>query len=222
MATKPKKTTPAAPAALDHTALLGALVSATLSPTGFMYMSADESGPLVTAGHAEVNAQMIEPATGKQATRATQAGIAAAQGSAPTGFGTPTSTPQTSPAATAAKAAFKLVSSIPIPDSKRGGGGGARPETYPFSTMEVNQAFFIPATAERPNPERSYASTVASARNRFAEPIPGQTRVNRKGKTVPAERYTKDFVIRGIEDGAAAGFGEEFKGVKGAAIWRTV
>lgn len=231
MATKPKAKAPAVPA-FDMVTALGALVSATMNPPHFAYLSADESQPLVDAGFAEVNPEMIDAATGKLATRASQAGIVAAQGSAANqgaqaAFGTAPQgvapqAAQTSPAASAAKAAFKLVSSIPVPESKRvGGGGGARPETYPFSTMEVGQAFFIAATADKPQPERSYASTVASARNRFAEEVPGQTRPNRKGKIVPVTVLTRDFVIRPIEDGGAAGFGAEYAGKKGAGVWRT-
>lgn len=93
--------------------------------------------------------------------------------------------------------------------------------TYPFDVLEVNQAFFVPATEDRPNPAKSLASTVTSANERHSEVIEGQTRTNRRGNEVPATRQLRQFVIRALDDGGSV-FGEEFAGVKGAAIYRVL
>jgi len=40
---------------------------------------------------------------------------------------------------------------------------------YPFAQMKIGQSFFIPATAERPNPAKALASTASSASKRFKD-----------------------------------------------------
>lgn len=118
--------------------------------------------------------------------------------------------------APAVKPKFNVVS-FALPEAKRAGGGGARPEVYPFSSLNIGEAFFVPATAEKAEPWKTFASTVASATNRYNEVVAGQTRVNRKGATVPVTKQTKKFEIRGPIDGAPFGY----PGVQGAAVGRT-
>lgn len=216
--------TPSATALL----LLAALVTVSADPAGYMFVSAADAAELVTAGLAVQNPSMPNPTDPTQiATRATEAGavvsaqaqaaaLASAPASAaapgtPAGFFPPAAAP--APAATA-KPVFKIVSAIPVPAARR---AGARSGGYPFDALEVGQAFFIPATKERPNPAKSYASTVATAVERYAVAT-GKTRVTRKGNTVQETQKTRDFVIRGVPDGAA--FGDEYKGVAGAGVWR--
>lgn len=215
--------TPAA-TAIDFD-LLQKLVTASVDPAGFLYTSDAERAPLVTAAYVVVNTQMVEAGTNKIATRATEAGAAALAAhlaatpaaSTPAGFGAPAAAgaaPAAAPAA--AKPAFALVANVPIPERKKST-IGPRGETYPFGTMEIGQAFFIAATADKPNPERSFASSVASATQRYAVELPGQTRANRKGRVVPATQNTRTFRIARVEDGAP--FGQP--GVAGAGVWRT-
>jgi hypothetical protein len=70
--------------------------------------------------------------------------------------------------------------------------------------MEVGQSFFVDKSA------KNLASTVSSANARFAEEIAGETRVDRKGNTVPKTKQTRSFIVRSVEE----------NGVKGSRIWR--
>jgi hypothetical protein len=208
MATKGKK---AAAMTIDM-ALLAALCAATASATGAMHVSEAAITPLVHEGLAEVNPDPSTKApNGDLLARSTAKGDEMnSKAQAQTG-----STPAATPAAPAASK-FAVVAGVPMPETQRK--GFARGEQYPFSTLEVGQSFFIPATTDKPQPERSYASTVASARNRYSVADPaGATRTNRKGKTVPVVTYSRDFAIRGGVEGTPYGQ----PGVKGAAIWRT-
>ena len=151
-------------------------------------------GPLHAEGLVEVNT--AGAVDGNAPTRATPAGIAkAAEGQAPA-------------AAPAAKPQFQLDSGIALPAIV---GRGRTATTYPFDEMTVGQSFFVAATADKPTPAKSLASTVSSATARYAVEVPGETVVNRKGKTVPKMNEQRKFVVRAVEE----------NGVKGARIWRT-
>lgn len=218
MAAKPKKgvTAPTtAPAGALNLSLLLSIANAAFAGT---YQNVNPAEPdvaaLIAAQYIEVNPNALN-ADGHPQSRATQAGqdyltahkeeIAKMQ------------TANTPAAAPAAAPGIALVSNFELPEAAPRRGGVARTETYPFGTMEVKQAFFIAATAEKPNPERSFASTVTSARERYAVPaVPAATRKNRKGVDVPVMTYPRDFKIRRITDGAA--FGKP--GVAGAVVVR--
>lgn len=224
MATKPKKNTPAAaPAAAPsvNLQLLAALATATRqSADSFLYVSDADLAPLQAAGYIVTNPSVRNE--NGVATRLTDAGLsaadaAAAQSAAAPAAGFGAAPAAAAPAAPATAGGFALVAGVAVPEVKRGGGIGPRTETYPFGQMEVGQAFFIPATAEKPNPERSYASSVASATQRYSHADPsGATRTNRKGAVVPVMIVDREFVIRRVEDGAAFGHA----GVAGAGVWR--
>ncbi len=207
MAKSTKKAAPG-PAAVD-TSVLKNIGDATAAGT-FYYMTEAAAKGLLDAGLIEQNPAMVDPTDAKaQATRLLQKGIDF--------MATQTNTTATAPAAdapAAAKPAFRIFSGIELPASARR--GVQRSESYPFSQLEVKQGFFIPATAQKPNPQTTYASTVSSARNRFAEKT-SETRVNRKGKTVPVMKLMRDFQIRRVEDGTEYGH----PGVAGAVIVRT-
>jgi hypothetical protein len=111
-------------------------------------------------------------------------------------------------AAAAVASAFTLLANVPIPAAKRFG----KSSTYPFDSMEPGQAFFVPATAERPNPAKSMASTVNSAKARYAV----QDGVEADGVT-PKFKNTREFVLRRVLDGKDFGH----PGVEGAGIWRS-
>jgi hypothetical protein len=93
---------------------------------------------------------------------------------------------------------------------------GLRTSMYPFGTMEAGQSFFVPASAEHPDPAKSLASTVSAATRRYATEAKNEdgtvkTKAGRKpGNTVPVRINTKEFTIRAVEVG----------GVKGARIYR--
>ena len=176
----PSKTAPA----LD----LAAIIAATNSGT-FVYTSAEAHASALDDGLVEVNPTMTNEA-GELATRATAKGIESMN--APQ-----TSTTPATPAAT--KPSFAIEDGVPLSAVEGRGRGG---ETYPFDLLQVNQSFFVPNTAEKPNVAKSLASTVSSATRRYAEEIEGQTRVDRKGKTVPALKLNRKFVVRAVEGGA--------------------
>jgi hypothetical protein len=71
-----------------------------------------------------------------------------------------------------------------LPTITRGGGLGARPETYPFSALEapitdeggtkLHDSFFVHATDDNPNPAKSLAGTVSSATKRYKDEKPAR------------------------------------------------
>lgn len=135
--------------------------------------------------------------------------LAKAGGSAPAA-----ASPAAAPAAP--KQSFNVIA-FELPPAKRVGGGGARPEVYPFSSLEVGKAFFVKATADKPEPWKTFASTVASATNRYkTDDTTKPQRQNRKGRMVYEQITNRQFAIRGPMDGAPFGF----PGVQGAAVGR--
>lgn len=194
-----------------QTELMVSLVAATLSDAQCLYVQGADVEALKKAGYAEQNPEMVN-ADGV-ATRATPAGIEAF----PVGM-TESGAVAGSGAVATSKPSF-AIAEIPMPGHKRTGGGRTG-SSYPFDDLAVGQAFFVAATAERPDPARQLGSTVTGANERHSEVIEGETRVNRKGREVPVTRPLRKFEIRALEDGAA--FGPEFAGVKGAGIWRTL
>lgn len=109
----------------------------------------------------------------------------------------PPPAPAPAPASAAAKQPTAkrsgIVAGIPIPAPVRGRGANA----YGFDTLEIGESFFVAATADRPDPAKGIASTVASAADRMEG---------------------RKFIVRSIEDGAP--WGDEYKGKAGAAVWR--
>lgn len=187
---------------------LGSLVEANPSEP---YGTPDLPAVRVSAAGTEYLAKQASPTGGAFPAFPGPAGIPAAASAAAA---------PAAPAATPAKQTF-AVATFAMPEAQKrfGGGGGARPEVYPFSTLEIGQAFFIPATAEVPNPEKKYATTTASANQRFSEEDPtAAKRKNRKGEEVSGKKQLRKFAIRRIADGAA--FGPQFAGKPGAAIGR--
>lgn len=219
MATPSKKKATASTVAPINVTLLAALVAATQDASrGYMFVSLTDSAPLT--GHspvlAEVNGSLTNPANPSEfATRATAEGIAySAANPAPT-FGP---APAAAPAAAAPKPAaskFAIVANVfaSLPKSAKGRGIGA---VYPFDSLEVGQAFFVPNSAEKPDAMKSMASTISSANLRYSREVPGQMRTNRKNKTVPVLEYLRQFEGKRVEDGAAFGF----PGQAGVAVGR--
>lgn len=195
-------------------ALMVSIVAATLSnsESPFVYVSEKDAKPLITAGLVEQNPDFKNEAN-ELATRATAAGIEAFPAPATTGDSAATSGDV--PLATATKPAFAIVT-VEMP-SKRAT-GRASTEAYPFEQLEVGASFFVPATEKRKDPAKALGSTVTSANERYSEEVEGETRVNRKGRTVPVTKAVRTFAVRHVNDGAPWGH----PGVQGAGIWRTL
>ena len=105
---------------------------------------------------------------------------------------------------------IEIYTNAPEPPARK----ATRTEKFPFSTMEVGQAFFIAATKDKSEPWKSYQSTVSGAQRRFAEEDGTKTRKNRKtGESVAVTAYkpTKKFKI----------YEGELSGVNGAWVKRT-
>lgn len=154
------------------------------SESKFIYASAESVKKFAAEGLVETN-DGLKDAAGNIAVRLKPE--TATQGAA-----TVTQTPATN------TSAFAIEDGIALPASAR----GRTSTTYPFEALNVGQSFFVPNTAEKPNAAKSLASTVSSATARYEEVIEGQTKVNKKGDTVPATRQTRKFVVRAVEGGA--------------------
>lgn len=165
-----------------------------------MFTPASVHAPLVAEGMVEINTAVVD-AAGNIATRATPKGIEAMN--APQ-----TQAPAAAPAPAAGKPSFAIETGVAMPAVS---GRGRTANTYPFDQLEVGQSFFVPNSPERENAAKSMASTVSSATARYAVEVPGETVVNRKGKTVPKVEEVRKFVVRAVEE----------NGIKGARIWRT-
>lgn len=163
---------------------------------GYALIEKPVADELVKAGQAEINPNISDGT--KVATRATAAVLAAAAAaSAASGA--------VAPATAAAKPKFEIESGIEVP-AISGRGRAIGSSVYPFDQLQVGQSFFVPKEP------RKLGSTVSSANARFSEEVPGQTRTNRNGKTVPVTKQTRVFVARAAEK----------DGVSGSRVWRTV
>jgi len=173
----------------------------------------------------QVNSGMLQG--DKAASRATEAGIAMIDNAANAN----------APAAT--NSAFALIDNAEVPKSKRGGGRGGAPSKYPFEQMAVGQSFFLPMTADRPDPVKSLQSSVAAANHKYSEGTGEMERVERtkrgegnkavkdeKGNNVremverEKRKPIRKFVVRPVKAGQKyGGFTPDFDG---ALVTRTL
>lgn len=225
---------------------LATIVAATLAGN-FQYAPETIYAPLVHEGMAEINPE-IKNEAGEVATRATQKGIDSMNTEnnqantgdtslnlSQSGEGKPVLTNTEAPAVgnISGKSGFTLDSGIEMPTIQRGGRGG---NVYPFDEMEKGQSFFVAATAAKPDPAKSLASTVSSATARYAvetdemETVTVKTyKTDADGKRVkgedgsfivestgevtrPKTKQTRAFVVRSVVE----------NNVKGARIWRSL
>lgn len=135
--------------------VLNDLVAATLDPArGFMWLGETDYAPLVAQGYAEINAAVPgAPEEGQIATRATQAGVAAAQTvSASSGFTAGPVAQSSTPAEK--KPVFTFVSDFQPPARKPRGAvaGAGASEKYPFGDLK--------APTQRPDGSMDYTGAV--------------------------------------------------------------
>lgn len=208
--TKPAKT---AETASVPTITLADIVAATKGDAGHLYTPVEVHKPLVASGDVEVNPEMANE-QGWLATRATEQAMNANQNQ------TAQSQPET------AKPKFEIESNIVVPERKRNSSGlrAGRTPIYPFDALEIGQSFFVP-DADGKSAHKSMASTLSGVNLRYSEEIAGQTRVNRKGVTVPATKQTRKYVSfdteRTIDEKLATQTGLAVGTVqKGARIFR--
>lgn len=182
-----------------QTKAFNALQAAILaSVAGYVFADAESVKPFVAENLVEVNADITND-DGHIAVRLI--------GNQSQGEQMP-ETSQTAAAPVAAnKSAFEVETGVSMPATVR----GRTSHMYPFDSLEVGQSFFVPNTAEKPNAAKSLASTVSGATARYAQEVPGETVVNRKGRTVPKTVETRKFVVKADKKGD----------VEGARVWRT-
>lgn len=206
---------------------LGGIVAATLaSPTQFEWHHPIGVNDLEKAGLVVPHPELRHEDGKQKAYRATQAGIEHYTGlTKPAASEAATAAAWTAPVAAAPVAAAPTPKPAPsfeietgyAPSAKAAKRGGRRPDVYPFAILEVGQSFFVPSTAERPEPWKAMASTVNTAMVRYAvpklDPTTGQPvqRTNRKGKVVTDTVRSRVFVLEKSEK----------NGVPGARVFRT-
>lgn len=198
----------------------------------FAYTSEGVHEKLIEHGFVEINPE-IKDETGDIATRATQAGIDYASevlnmGSLPLesegesasqvgliGERADALAKETAEHIAKTKASVVIEKGVPLPS--KGRAFVQRRQAFPFDELEVKDSFFIKATESKPEPWKSYASTVSNATRSFAVPdSSGEMVVNRKGEKVPKLVQTRKFVIRAVEET----YGETGEVVVGARVWR--
>lgn len=225
------KTPPAAPELATPTkGATGAVLLAEVanSENGELFMTAEQANEGVQAGHLVAD---IERASGDLApVRLTDEGAAAFQASSEGDAG------QAAQRSSAASSSFEIEQGIAIPNAsttRRGRSGG-----YPFETMEVNDSFHVPVSADNEKPAERLASSVSGARSKFAvkdgdktEEVKvktykrgedGKYLKDAEGKRVietettetrPVMKVTRDFVVRAVDASDPKG--------EGARVWRT-
>jgi hypothetical protein len=203
------------------------IADATAGSPGYAFVSADDGQELVSAGYIVTNPDMAND-QGERAAKITDAGKAFldSQSTAPA-------------SSSSASANFTVMSGFVPPASRRRGAvrGAGAPDKYRFKQLEVRDYFFVPATAERPDPFKSLQSTVSSANRRFSEST-GETKVIKhvkrgpdhkaildangnkviEQKTVPVMKPTRKFKIVSVKKGVeVSGFTPD---ADGAVIYR--
>lgn len=200
--------------------LLAAIVlaSAEGASPGYMYVSDADAKPLLAAGYVEQNPTPdAVNAAGERQTRALKAGIDFLAANPPK-----EAAAAGAPAAVKEKPVFAL-GTVDIPEIKRG--GGEKTSVYPFDDLGVKgntegkpNSFFVPATDARKEPAKALASTVSGATRRHTVQQGMKADPKDPSKQVPNMVQQRKFVIRAVADGAP--WGDQFKGVAGAAIYR--
>lgn len=155
----------------------------------FVYTDASFHEPLVVSGDVMINPAMVQD--GMIATRATDKHLIETTMTEPIIQNTVT--------AATAKPLFAIVTGEMIPEKVRRTTGprAGRTAIYPFEDLPVGGYFFVAnSTKVGAKPAfKSMASTVAGANAKFVEEIAGESRVNRKGNTVPATKQLRMFKL---------------------------
>lgn len=213
-------------------AMLGVLTRIAASNDGFVYLTAAEGKPLVDAGLIEPNNDMLDPNdSSKVACRLTDAGKAAL----PEKKDNTVNTPNVN--AGAATGGFSIITNAVAPPIKRGFTKSDRAPKYPFDDMPNGASFFVPKTADTPDPVKSLGSTVSNANKKYAKPtgeMKSVVRVVREGRKakldasgakmketvqVPVLAYERKFSVRPVKGGEK--YGEWLAPSDGALVFRT-
>jgi len=177
----------------NHKSLLAEIDTATKAGQ-VRYVSKAEAGELAANGFVKVDPSNLD-SNGNAAASLTEAGTKELPPM------TETNTAPVAAAGATPAVTFKIATVAPPAIVRKAPTGGGRAAKYPLADLQVGQAIFIPAdaSADVKKLSKSFGSMVAGF-----------------NKSHPDVYLTS----RGLEDGAAAGFGDEYKGVKGTGIYR--
>lgn len=178
-------------------ALLGVIVAASAAGAapGYHMATTKEIEPLAKDSLVETNPDMKDG--DKVATRATASGIAFYEANKDK----VTATKPREVPTVAAASGFVLPADYVAPTAKKKGAA----DVYGFDTMKIGDATFVPNTEAVLDRASALVSTVAAAERRFAVEIPGETRIGRGGKVMPATRETRKFTVIAVKSGVAYG-----------------
>jgi hypothetical protein len=172
---------------------------------GGMFYSTDKAmAPLAKLGLVETNPNMKNE-KGETPFRLTDAGKKELPTvtEPTTATAAATGTPGASPAVS-----FKIMA-MPLPVSKRAAAATGREPKYPLATIPVGQAIFIPAEkdADPKAASKAFGSMVSSFNK------------NNPDKYITARGLENGNKVVQQEDGTWLGFGEEYEGVPGTALY---
>lgn len=198
--------------------LLATIATAMAAEPFYALATEKEAKELIDGKLAEFNPEIRDG--DKIAIRLTDEGL-----KANTEMNTPASnnTADTGNTASAAASSFAIIDNAKLPSAARGGRNGP---VYPFDDLNVGQSFFVPATADKPEPAKSIASTATSAAKRFATPVknpdgsPVMEEYKVRGVTKTREKFefTRRFAVKSVEKGKV--YGEWTAPESGALVQR--
>ena len=85
----------------------------------------------------------------------------------------------------------------------------AAPKTsnYPFDSLGVGEGFFVPATAEVTNPERTLSPTVSAFNTKYSTVTGKREVVSKKGvaRMVDEREYSRKFRVKRVKAGSVVG-----------------
>jgi hypothetical protein len=112
------------------------------------------------------------------------------------------------------------IDAVPLPEKTH---SGSRPETYPFSQLQVGQSFFVANKAgSEKDAVAAMAGTVGAANRRFSVAEPnGATYLAKNGETRPKMVLTRKFEIRRVKAGQTYAGSTFIESADGARIYRT-
>lgn len=183
--------------------------------SGFMNrISKDDADPLLNHNPVLIQVNELDIENGKALVRLTTEGQNMVDAS----------TQNTSaPAANGAVSQFEIFTNAALPARKRAGRGAGATAKYPFDKLDVGAFFFVPKSAETPNPVKTLASTISAQNMKFAEKTgnmktvertkrgPGNKAVVENGVKVketvqiPETKLTRKFAMRSVKEGQACG-----------------
>jgi hypothetical protein len=165
--------------------------------TGFAFRTPEELGQPEKLGFIEVNRDIVDDLDTMFACRITPSGLDFA--------GLTTKAEEPKPAKserTKNMTNIAIETGIEIPTGKSKRGRKMQGSKYPFDSLEVDQSFYISDfTADGGDAYKRVYPSVSAANERYAEVVPGETRINRKGREVPVLKLTRKFICKPVEGG---------------------